>query len=204
MIRAKSFPERLARHYWPTVFVLLCLLVLHYFHLLYDFSYLRGEVAGGQWWRVLSGQFVHNNTSHLFSNMVALLLCRILLSTVYTERNFVVSLLSCTLITGLAIHFLLPLYGYYLGISAALYGILIAGALGMLRGRPYWGAALLLLIVVKLARDYFVPDSVALVSQRIGVPVAVEGHFMGVFAGVLVGAGQFALSLIRPATLPPK
>ncbi len=106
--------------------------------------------------------------------------------------------------TGVLIHFLLPSYEYYLGVSAALYGVLIAGALAMWRGRPYAGASLFVLIIAKLSLDYLVPDSVDGVSERIGVPVAVEAHFVGVFAGVLVGVGEAALGLIRPAALPPK
>jgi rhomboid family GlyGly-CTERM serine protease len=204
MVKSTSFLGRLYYHHWPTALVLLCLLILYYCHTLYDLSYLRDQVAGGQWWRLFSGQFVHNNSSHLFSNMAALLLCRLLLAIVYTERDFTLSLLNCAFMTGVLIHFLLPSYGYYLGVSAALYGLLIAGALAMWPRRPYAGASLFVLIVAKLSLDYFVPDSVAAVSERIGVRVAVEAHFVGVFAGVLVGAGQYALSLIRPATLPPK
>ncbi|MEX1667182.1 rhombosortase [Zhongshania arctica] len=204
MVKSKTLVGRLCYRHWPTALVLLCLLVLYYFHTLYDISYLRDQVADGQWWRVFSGQFVHNNSSHLFSNMAALLLCRVLLSIVYSERDFTLSLLSCAFLTGVLIHFLLPSYDYYLGVSAALYGVLIAGALAMWRGRPYAGASLFVLVIAKLSLDYLVPDSVAPVSDRIGVPVAVEAHFVGVFAGVLVGVGEAALGLIRPAALPPK
>jgi rhomboid family GlyGly-CTERM serine protease len=199
-----SVVRRLFTNCWPTALVLFSLLIFYYFHTKYDLSYQRILVAEGQWWRPLSGQFVHNNSSHLFSNMAALLLCRALLSIVYSERNFILSLLSCALLTGVLIHFLLPSYDYYLGVSAALYGVLIAGALAMWRGRPYAGVSLFVLIIAKLSLDYFVPDSVGAVSERIGVPVAVEAHFVGVLAGVLVGVGEAALGLIRPATLPPK
>ena len=204
MVKSKTLVGRLCYRHWPTALVLLCLLILYYFHTLYDISYLRDQVAEGQWWRIFSGQFVHNNSSHLFSNMAALLLCRVLLSIVYSERDFTLSLLSCAFLTGVLIHFLLPSYDYYLGVSAALYGVLIAGALAMWRGRPYAGASLFVLVIAKLSLDYLVPDSVAPVSDRIGVPVAVEAHFVGVFAGVLVGVGEAALGLIRPAALPPK
>lgn len=204
MVKSKSFLGRLCYRHWPTALVLLCLLILYYVHTLYDISYLRDQVADGQWWRILSGQFVHNNSSHLFSNMAALLLCRVLLSVVYSERDFTLSLLSCAFLTGVLIHFLLPSYNYYLGVSAALYGVLIAGALAMWRGRPYAGVSLFVLVIAKLSLDYLVPDSVVAVSDRIGVPVAVEAHFVGVFAGVLVGVGEAALGLIRPAALPPK
>tara|TARA_R110001592_G_scaffold63585_14_gene194969 strand:+ start:2141 stop:2755 length:615 start_codon:yes stop_codon:yes gene_type:complete len=204
MVKSKTLVGRLCYRHWPTALVLLCLLILYYFHTLYNISYLRDQVAEGQWWRIFSGQFVHNNSSHLFSNMAALLLCRVLLSIVYSERDFTLSLLSCAFLTGVLIHFLLPSYDYYLGVSAALYGVLIAGALAMWRGRPYAGASLFVLVIAKLSLDYLVPDSVAPVSDRIGVPVAVEAHFVGVFAGVLVGVGEAALGLIRPAALPPK
>lgn len=190
--------------FWVTALLIVAFVVLYICHSYVDLSYRRDLVDSGQWWRLFSGQFVHNNNSHLFSNMAALLLCRVLLSIVYGERDFILSLLSCAFMTGVLIHFLLPSYEYYLGVSAALYGVLIAGALAMWRGRPYAGASLFVLIIAKLSLDYLVPDSVDGVSERIGVPVAVEAHFVGVFAGVLVGVGEAALGLIRPATLPPK
>lgn len=169
-----------------------------------DLSYQRELVEGGQWWRILSGQLVHNNSAHLFSNIVALVVCRVLFLTVLSERDFVVSILLCSLITGGFIYFLLQHYDYYLGVSAALYGVWVAGSLHLIVGRHYWGGVLLLVVMAKLLRDYFYPAALVSVSDRIGVPVAVEAHFIGVLAGVLLAVGQCIVILIRPATLPPK
>ena len=128
--------------FWATALLIVAFVALYICHSYVDLSYRRDLVDSGQWWRLFSGQFVHNNNSHLFSNMAALLLCRVLLSIVYGERDFILSLLSCAFMTGVLIHFLLPSYEYYLGVV--------------------------------------------------------------VFAGVLVGVGEAALGLIRPAALPPK
>lgn len=204
MAEANSRIRRACLHYWPTALLIFFLFIIDYFHRIYNLSYQRELLEGGQWWRLFSGQFVHNNSSHLMSNIAALVLSRVLLVRVYTERSFVMSLLSCALMTGLLIHVLLPSYDYYLGVSAALYGILVAGAIAMLRRRSFFGAALLLIICLKLLQDYFVPSAVLPVSERIGVPVAVDAHFVGVLAGVLLGAAQIAGALFRPAALPPK
>lgn len=184
----------LIRRFWPTAFILLTLLILYFVHTQLDLSYQRELAESGQWWRIVSGQLVHNNLAHLLLNMAALALCRLLLANVYSEQKFIFNLFLCALLTGVLIHVLLRSYDYYLGISAVLYGMLVAGAIHLIIGRQYWAWALLLALVLKLLRDYFIPETLIAVSDRIGVPVAVEGHIVGVLAGGLLLCVSLMLS----------
>ena len=192
--KIKLSAKSLLCRFWLTVLFLIALIILYFFHTQFDLSYQRELVEDGQWWRIVSGQLVHNNFAHLFPNMAALVLWRLLLIAGGSEREFIFNLLCCTLLTGVLIHILLRSYDYYLGISAIVYGMLLVGAVSLIRARHYWAWAVLLALVIKLLRDYYAPETLAGVAARIGVPVAVEAHFVGVLAGVLTLCLSFALS----------
>ena len=193
-IKMKFSAKGLLRRFWPTALFLIALIILYFFHTQFDLSYQRELVEDGQWWRIVSGQLVHNNFAHLFPNMAALVLCRVLLIAGCSEREFIFNLFCCTLLTGVLIHILLRSYVYYLGISAIVCGMLFLGAVTLIRARHYWAWAVLLILALKLMRDYFSPEALAGVAARIGVPVAVEAHFVGVLAGVFTLCLSFALS----------
>lgn len=193
-IKMKLSAKSLLCRFWPTALFLIALIILYFFHTQFDLSYQRELVEDGQWWRIVSGQLVHNNLAHLFPNMTALVLCRLLLIAGCSEREFIFNLFCCTVLTGVLIHILLRSYAYYLGISAVVYGMLFVGAVSLIRARHYWAWAVLLILALKLMRDYFAPETLAGVAARIGVPVAVEAHFVGVLAGVFTLCLSFALS----------
>ncbi|POP53877.1 rhombosortase [Zhongshania marina] len=191
--KIKFSAKGLLRRFWPTALFLIALIILYFFHTQFDLSYQRELVEDGQWWRIVSGQLVHNNFAHLLPNMAALVLCRLLLIAGCSEREFIFHLFFCTVLTGVLIHILLRSYDYYLGISAVVYGMLFVGAVTLIRARHYWAWAVLLILALKLMRDYFAPETLAGVAARIGVPVAVEAHFVGVLAGVLIMLCRYAM-----------
>ena len=192
-IKMKFSAKGLLRRFWPTALFLIALIILYFFHTQFDLSYQRELVEDGQWWRIVSGQLVHNNFAHLLPNMAALALCRLLLIAGCSEREFIFHLFFCTVLTGVLIHILLRSYDYYLGISAVVYGMLFVGAVTLIRARHYWAWAVLLILALKLMRDYFAPETLAGVAARIGVPVAVEAHFVGGLAGALIMLCRYAM-----------
>jgi rhomboid family GlyGly-CTERM serine protease len=200
-IKMKLSAKSLLCRFWPTALFLIALIILYFFHTQFDLSYQRELVEDGQWWRIVSGQLVHNNFAHLLPNMAALALCRLVLVSSCSEREFIFNLLFCILLTGVLIHFLLRSYDYYLGISAVVYGMFLVGTVHLIRGRHYWAWLVLLVLVFKLMRDYFAPETLAGVAADIGVPVAIEAHFVGVLAGVLLLCLSFVVSFI---SLPNK
>lgn len=154
--------------------------------------YERGPLENGQWWRLLSAHLVHLNLAHALLNCAGLTLLWILFAREYTPRRWAwILLVSATLIDA-GLWFLRPQVDWYVGASGLLHGALAAGALGLYRRRDGTGAAVLLLLIVKLAYEQHSGASLFAAD----LPLLTDAHLFGVLGGLL-GA-----CLPRPASKP--
>ncbi|MGB5247229.1 MAG: rhombosortase [Woeseia sp.] len=146
--------------------------------------YDRIAVGQSEWWRLLSGHLVHLGWSHLAMNVLALLGIWLLVG-----RNLRIPdwlLAGAVIVAGIDAGFWWrePQLIWYVGLSGALHGILVAGLIaGWHRHR---GEAVLLggLLVAKLVYEqYFgaLPGSAA----TAGGDVVVNAHLYGALAGLL-------------------
>lgn len=126
----------------PLLLSLLCALLqaLHAAPLL---QYQRGAILHGQYWRLLTGNFVHLGWGHLAHDLVGLWLIWALFGRALSTRTWLALLLWDGLAIGLGLLACSPSVHWYVGISAILYGLFTAGCLASLRARP-WYAGLLL------------------------------------------------------------
>lgn len=143
--------------------------------------YQRDSLAHGQWWRLLSAHFVHLNITHALLNCAGLALLWVLFAREYTPRRWLWILLASTLTIDAGLWFLRPQVDWYLGASGVLHGALAAGALGMYRRRDATGAAVLLLLVIKLAYEQH--SSASLFAADL--PLVADAHVFGVLGGLL-------------------
>ncbi len=90
-------------------------------------------IAGGQVWRFLTFQFLHQNILHLGMNMLGLYFFGPLIETLFGSRRFIVFYLLCGIAGALAFS-ILSLFGlvstggWLIGASAGVFGVLIASA----------------------------------------------------------------------------
>jgi rhomboid protease GluP len=106
------------------------------FEMAYTFGPLNSAVFEGQWWRLLTYQFLHapgyQNISHLVFNILALMWFGKLVENMYGTSKFVVIYFGSGVLSGLAQVLLSP-QQWAVGASGAIMGIFGAGAAGMLR-----------------------------------------------------------------------
>ena len=80
----------------------------------------------------------------------------------------------------------MPADPVYMGLSGALHGLFVWGALQDIRYRRYSGWLMLLGVVIKLGVDFYsAGESPA--SALIGARVHIESHLIGSVAGLLLG-----------------
>jgi len=158
----------------------------------------RTAVANGEYWRLVSGHFVHLGRSHLVLNAAGFLLIWYLVSPFFALRQWL--LITLYVIAGIDLGFWLlePSLQWYVGLSGLLHGLLAAGVVGGFRsGRlDVWilGAAL----VGKLAYEQLLgplPGS----EESSGGAVIIAAHAYGALTGAIIAG----VILIRVRTQPP-
>ncbi len=150
------------------------------------FRYDRGLIAAGEWWRLLTGSFVHLGWWHLFLNEMGLavlvLLCPQPLSlAVWARRLFLLSVCM-----SLGLYFFVPRLGFYVGMSGVIHGLFLLGLVPQVLKKDLIALGCLLYLFGKLAWEIYsgapVSDETAL-----GGNVVLESHLFGTLAALAYG-----------------
>ncbi|MBX2826119.1 MAG: rhombosortase [Gammaproteobacteria bacterium] len=146
----------------------------------------RGAIETGNWWLLLSGNFVHFGLSHLLLNLAGLVLIYSLVWRNFNAMEWLAIILISSLGVGLGLyHWDLSIF-WYVGFSGTLHGLIIAGTLADFRRFPGQAALLLLVIIGKLAFEQIygaLPGS----ADVAGGAVAVNSHLFGAISGAIIG-----------------
>ncbi len=146
--------------------------------------YERELIAHGEWWRLLSGHFVHLGWSHLALNVLGLALMWALFFPEYSLRGWVL-ILACSLILIDAAFFLIERdVRWYVGLSGMLHGVMTAGTLSHLKRREPDAWILLPFLIGKLAYEQFVGPMPYSADSASG-PVIVDAHLYGTLGAVV-------------------
>ncbi len=149
--------------------------------------YQRDAIFAGEWWRLVSGHFVHLGWAHLGLNVMGFALMWALFVADYTARQWLVIVAGS--IAAIDVGFLLlnPELLWYVGLSGTLHGVMAAGTLAHLRRREPDGWILAVFLVGKLAYEQVIgvmPYSL----RSAGGPVVVDAHLYGAIGALLVTA----------------
>ena len=170
--------------YWLAAGIVILCVVLQYAGLDDSLRFFRGAIADGKWWLLLSGNFVHLGTGHLWMNIAGLILVVVLVWQHFGAIEWAMIVLLSSLAVGIGLLQFDPDVIAYVGFSGTLHGLIVAGAIADLRTYPKSAALLLALVVAKLLWEQWVgplpgSESVA------GGSVVVNAHLYGAIAGAL-------------------
>lgn len=183
-------------------------------------SLLRYEpdaIAGGQWWRLMTGHLVHVGTVHLLYNLLGLWLIAELLWQRLALRHAAGVLTVAAIWIAAMLAWQHPRIGWYAGLSGVLHALWAVCALEaampvLCRGGRYQavieadglarlaGVAGATLLALKLTFEFLYGPS-ARTARYIGVPVIADAHWYGALAGI---AYWLALNAIRRACRPSR
>lgn len=132
-------------------------------------------VAYGQWWRILTGGFLHANLLHIFFNMYILYLLGVMLEPAIGHLKFAL-VYVVSLIAGSFGALLLTPHAFTVGASGAVFGLMGAAAVEMRARRiPVMQSGIGVLIVLNLALSFVVSG------------ISIGGHIGGLIGGALAG-----------------
>ncbi len=155
------------------------------------------KVSSGEYWRLLTANFVHFGWIHTAMNAAALLLCVLAFFTDYSLKHFSFLLIWCCAGVGLGIYFLNPEYSPYAGLSGAIHGLIVAGLL-QTRAYPLWIRVIVLsLLVAKLVDENGADYAATELQALLPVAVAVESHLYGALAGLAFAGVEWLLQRIK-------
>jgi rhomboid family GlyGly-CTERM serine protease len=147
--------------------------------------YDRTGLEAGEYWRVLTGHFVHGNLQHLSLNVAGLGLLGLLFHEEYRPRDWFLIGLGAVLAIGAGLWWLNPEVHWYVGLSGVLHGALAAGAFAWWFTQPRLLAiGLTALLLFKLGWEQF-NGSPGLAGD---MPVIVDAHLYGAIGGLVAAA----------------
>ncbi|GAC17389.1 rhombosortase [Paraglaciecola arctica] len=160
------------------------------------FAYDRQQLNGFQWWRLITGHFLHTNTVHLLLNTAGLTLLWALHGHYYqTSRYLIIFLLLCLGTSG-GLYLFAPQMQWYVGLSGVLHGLFIIGAYFDIHNKFKTGWILLIGVWIKVLHEQIYGASED-VAQLIAANVAVDAHLFGTITGSIIIMYYFILDKIR-------
>ncbi len=148
--------------------------------------YDRALIAAGQWWRLLSGNFVHLGFGHLLLDGTGLALLLLFFRDVFAPRDWVVAMTAGSIVVGFGLWFLNPEVRYYVGISGVLHTLLFAGLLLSFRHTPLINGIVFVAMAARIWAEQQPGYDINYMQAAIGGAVMVDAHLYGALAALPV------------------
>jgi rhomboid family GlyGly-CTERM serine protease len=156
-------------------------------------AYGRDALAAGQWWRALSGHFVHLGAVHATLNLAGLAALLLLCPERPRAREWLRRIVVLALTVSMLLYLAAPDVDRYVGFSGVLHGLFVLGLVPMARSRDRIALAVLLLLAIKLTWEHVAGPS-AQEARLIGGGVVTVAHLFGTLAALVYG---FAFGTFR-------
>lgn len=182
------FEVAVSKHFQTAAVIVLSLVLLQtgYDSLVWD----RIAIEQGEWWRVVSGHFVHLGWGHLAQNAVALIAMTAVFGGIIRFDAWLLLFAMLSLGLGLAFYIGLPRLYWYCGLSGVLHGVwMYASVVAIFKGSRAFGYTASFLLMAKLIVETEWPG-VLLFTM---VPVVTEAHILGTFGGGFVSLAYVLL-----------
>jgi len=147
--------------------------------------YDRTAILAGDYWRVLTGHFVHLTWMHLLMNIIGFLLIWYLFGKLISPIVWLVATLLSAILISVALLNLNPNLFWYVGFSGVLHCLFVVGCLHDMQVRHADGKILFFAVCIKLAWEQFfgpLPGS----ESAAGGNVIVDAHLYGAVIGVII------------------
>lgn len=156
-------------------------------------SLARPPVFAGEWWRVFTSQIVHLSVNHAGLNAAGFFIVSYSFKQDVSPLREIVALLFSMLAVGLGILYLNPEILWYVGLSGAIYGVLVHHLIVGSRRTPVISCGFLLFVVSKVIYEQWFAGPDRAIESFIGGQVAEDAHLYGTLMGIPLGIASFFL-----------
>lgn len=150
--------------------------------------YDRAPVLAGQWWRLVSGHFIHLNWPHAVMDLAGLIALRLVFPQAPIWQGWRFAAAAVGFALGISLMFLAldPHLVWYVGLSGVLHALAAVIACTVWRDSRIQAALLSLGLIAKLYVEQIHGPSPLSVSM-IGAPVVTDAHLYGAILGGVTG-----------------
>lgn len=145
--------------------------------------YQSVEVSNGQWWRLFTANFTHSGWNHWLLNISGLILIDYLFQPTVKQSQRIFLIVFCMLSNVLLLHLFMKLH-WYVGLSGALHGYLIGGALLSFKQAKIHSSLIILVVTAKLISELSWEIN-EFTSDLIEANVIEESHLFGAVSAVI-------------------
>lgn len=153
-------------------------------------------LSAGEYWRILSGHFVHLTWSHLGMNALGLVLIWLLFGALLSSVEWLLVIVFGSALTSAGLLSWNPDLIWYVGFSGVLHTLFVVGCLFDIPLRRLDGKILLLAVAIKLAVEQYsgpLPGSEATAGGK----VIVDAHLYGALCGLLLAPILYGWRILR-------
>jgi len=174
-------------NFWLAIFITALLITLQAFgeNAITLFRYESNVTESGEWWRLLSGHFIHLSWMHLTLNLAGLWILHFIFNRIRSPITGLISIIILAVGISSGLLIFSPNIGWYVGFSGILHGLIVIGALASFQYEPRTMVLLLAGVSLKLLWEQFFADANAMEST-IGGAVIYDAHLYGAITGVLI------------------
>ena len=148
-------------------------------------AYDRDQINDFQWWRLITGHFLHTNTVHLLLNTVGLTLLWALHGYYYNIARYLIQFFALCLGTSISLYLFSEQMGWYVGLSGVLHGLFVIGAYFDIKQKIKTGWLMFIGVWLKVIHEQFFGASEE-VAQLIAANVAIDAHLYGTMTGSII------------------
>lgn len=152
----------------------------------------RVLIDQGEWWRIITANFLQLNWKHLVLNLAGIIGIWFIFWGEFTKRWELLFLLVSVISTTVLLFFLSPNVKHYVGLSGALHGIFMAFCIASIRQHSMLSAIGIIGISIKLLNEQFFSSN-SLIEQFVESSVIIDSHLWGTFGGFIAG-GMYLLT----------
>ena len=184
-----------AREFLTSWSVTICVILLISLLNLLDPSTIKqlslhhSAVQQGEWWRIITGQFVHLGTNHTILNITGYFLICFAFRKEMSPTKEAITLVLAATGTGLGVYWYNPELGSYVGMSGALYGLIVSNVITNFRKTPFLSALFTFFLISKFTWEQSGGTTDSNIENFIGGKVAIDSHLFGALTGLIIGIG---------------